>query len=52
VNLRTIEAKAFVPARDFETSKQFYLDVGFSLVWSTEEFAYFRHGKQSIAHVA
>jgi uncharacterized protein (TIGR02246 family) len=47
VNLRTIEAKAFVPAKDFDISKQFYLDIGFSLVWSTEELAYFRHGNSA-----
>jgi catechol 2,3-dioxygenase-like lactoylglutathione lyase family enzyme len=43
VQLRSIEAKAFVPARDFATSKRFYQDLGFGLVWSTDELAYFRH---------
>jgi hypothetical protein len=27
--LTTIEAKAFVPAKDFALSKQFYQDLGF-----------------------
>ena len=30
-NLRVTEIKAFVPARDFELSKQFYKDVGFTM---------------------
>ena len=43
-NLRSIEAKAFVPARDFELSKRFYQAIGFTLVWSTPDLASFRHG--------
>ena len=50
MNLRTIEAKAFVPAKDFDISKQFYLAIGFSLVWSTEELAYFRHGRSRVGN--
>jgi catechol 2,3-dioxygenase-like lactoylglutathione lyase family enzyme len=42
--LATIEIKAFVPARDFDLSKQFYQDLGFDLVWSSDELAYFCHG--------
>jgi uncharacterized glyoxalase superfamily protein PhnB len=30
-NLRVKEIKAFVPARDFELSKQFYKDIGFTM---------------------
>jgi len=44
-DLRSIEAKAFVPARDFETSKRFYQDIGFALVWSTDDLAYLRHDR-------
>jgi catechol 2,3-dioxygenase-like lactoylglutathione lyase family enzyme len=44
MNLRSLEAKAFVPAKDFESSKRFYRDLGFTLVWSTDDLAYFRHG--------
>jgi hypothetical protein len=47
VNLRSIEAKAFVPARDFATSKRFYQDLGFLLMWSTDELAYFRHDRSA-----
>ena len=42
-NLRSVEAKAFVPARDFELSKRFYQAVGFTLAWSTPDLACFRH---------
>jgi glyoxalase/bleomycin resistance protein/dioxygenase superfamily protein len=44
-NLRSIEAKAFLPARDFELSKRFYQAVGFTLIWSTADLAYFRHDR-------
>jgi catechol 2,3-dioxygenase-like lactoylglutathione lyase family enzyme len=46
-NLSAIEIKAFVPARDFELSKQFYLAAGFTLAWSSEDLAYFRVGSTS-----
>jgi catechol 2,3-dioxygenase-like lactoylglutathione lyase family enzyme len=46
-NMTTIEAKAFVPSRDFALSKRFYQDLSFDLVWSTEDLAYFRHGNSS-----
>ncbi len=44
-NIEPIELKAFVPARDFELSKQFYQDLGFTLCWGTEgDLAYFHYG--------
>jgi len=43
-NMTAIEAKAFVPARDFALSKKFYQDLGFDLAWSSEDLAYLRHG--------
>ncbi len=46
-NLATIEAKAYVPARDFELSKQFYQDLSFDLAWSSDTLAYFCHGDSS-----
>jgi uncharacterized glyoxalase superfamily protein PhnB len=46
-DMTTIEAKAFVPARDFDLSKQFYQDLGFELAWSDEHLAYFHHGDSS-----
>ena len=42
-NLRTIELKAFIPAKDYELSKRFYEDVGFTLASDTDGVAYFQH---------
>lgn len=42
--LETVEIKAFVPARDFELSKQFYQDLGFELACSSEGLAYLHRG--------
>ncbi len=39
MNLDTVEIKAFVPARDFELSKRFYEDLGFSVAWSSDDLA-------------
>ena len=39
-----IEIKAFVPARDFALSKQFYADLGFTIAWSDADLAYLRCG--------
>jgi len=46
-NMTTVEAKAFVPARDFVLSKRFYQDLGFELAWSSEDLAYLHHGNAS-----
>jgi len=46
-NLKAIELKAFVPAKDFELSKRFYQDVGFTLASDTEGVAYLHHGEVS-----
>jgi hypothetical protein len=43
--LTTIEAKAYVPAKDFFLSKQFYQDLGFEVVWSSDDLAYVRRGR-------
>jgi len=42
-NLRTVELKAFVPARDFELSKRFYADMGFTMASDSDGIAYFHH---------
>lgn len=47
MNLTTVEAKPFVPATDFQRSKQFYLALGFEIPWSDENLAYVRHGHTS-----
>jgi catechol 2,3-dioxygenase-like lactoylglutathione lyase family enzyme len=46
-NLNTVEAKAFVPARDFALSKQFYEDLGFEVAWSSGDLAHLRRGNAS-----
>ena len=46
-NMKTIEAKAFVPAKDFNLSLQFYRDVGFEIAWASDDLAYIRHGPSS-----
>jgi hypothetical protein len=47
MNLAAVEIKAFVPASEFDVSKQFYLDLGFEIPWSSEDLAYVRHGATS-----
>ena len=42
--LKMVEIKAFVPARDFNLSKQFYQDLGFEMAWSSANMAYLHHG--------
>jgi catechol 2,3-dioxygenase-like lactoylglutathione lyase family enzyme len=46
-DMTTIEAKAFVPAKDFALSKRFYQDLGFDIAWSSGDLAYLRHGNSS-----
>jgi hypothetical protein len=46
-NMKSIEIKAFVPARDFGLSKRFYQDLGFEVGWSSEHLAYVRHDDSS-----
>ncbi len=38
------DLKAFVPARDYTLSKQFYLDLGFTLNWAGDDVAEFAAG--------
>ena len=46
-DLSIVELKAFVPARDFALSKQFYQDLGFELAWSDDSLAYLHRGNSS-----
>jgi len=46
-NLKAIEIKAFVPARDFALAKRFYQDIGFTLASDDDGIAYFHHGQTS-----
>jgi catechol 2,3-dioxygenase-like lactoylglutathione lyase family enzyme len=43
-DLTAIELRAHVPAKDFERSKAFYQDLGFTLCWSNDELAYLHVG--------
>ena len=43
-NLKTVEIKAFVPAKDFQRSKQFYQALGFAMPWCDEDLAYLHCG--------
>ncbi len=39
------DLKVFMPAKDFALAKQFYLDLGFALLWGSEELAAFQIGE-------
>lgn len=47
-DLTAVELKAQVPAKDFELSKKFYQDLGFTLCWSNEGLAYLHHGPHGL----
>lgn len=47
LNLTPLEIKAYVPARDFELSKNFYQAMGFTMGWGSEHMAYFHFGYKS-----
>jgi hypothetical protein len=36
-DMTSVEVKAYVPSKDFALSKRFYQDLGFDLVWSSED---------------
>ncbi|WP_382154187.1 VOC family protein [Hydrogenophaga sp. ANAO-22] len=46
-NLATIEIKAFLPAIDFDQSRRFYIDLGFTEAWASEQMAYLHAGRSS-----
>lgn len=39
-----LELNAFVPARDFDLSRRFYADLGFTQLWTNDDVAQFRVG--------
>ncbi|MEP6900057.1 MAG: VOC family protein [Rhodanobacter sp.] len=47
MNLAAVEIKAFVPARDLNVSKAFYIALGFEVPWSSDDLAYVRYGDTS-----
>ena len=46
-NLAVTEIKAFVPSKNFELSKQFYKDLGFTMASEGGGIAYFHFGSVS-----
>ncbi|MDB4837676.1 VOC family protein [Marinomonas sp.] len=44
MNLNAIELKTFVPSKDFQVSKEFYLALGFTKASDDHGVAYFHHG--------
>lgn len=46
-NLKITEIKAFVPSKDFQLSKQFYKDLGFTMASEDGGIAYFHFGNVS-----
>ena len=46
-NLNAVEIKAFLPARDFELSQRFYLDLGFLMPSCDGDIAYLHYGECS-----
>lgn len=46
-NLKVTEIKAFVPAKDFDKSKTFYQDIGFTMASEGDGVAYFHYGHAS-----
>jgi len=47
MNLNVTEIKAFIPSKDFETSKRFYQDLGFRIASDGDGVAYFHMGHAS-----
>jgi uncharacterized glyoxalase superfamily protein PhnB len=39
-----VDIKAFVPAKDFELAKQFYIDLGFTMLWAADAVSEFEAG--------
>lgn len=46
-NLNTVELKVFIPSKDFNVSKQFYSDLGFTKASDQDGVAYFHCGNCS-----
>lgn len=46
-NLKVVEIKTFVPAQDYEVSKAFYRDLGFTMTSDEEGIAFFHCGNHS-----
>ena len=40
-----LDLKPFLPAEDFALAKQFYLDLGFTMLWGDEQLSCFQAGE-------
>jgi len=40
-----LDLKAFLPAKNYAVAKQFYLDLGFTMLWGSEDLAVFEVGE-------
>jgi hypothetical protein len=49
--LEALELKAHLPSKDFEVSKQFYQDIGFTLCWSSDGLALLHYGPHNVQGV-
>lgn len=47
MTLKVTEIKAFVPAKDYDVSKRFYTDLGFTMASDGDGIAYFHFGHAS-----
>ena len=47
MNLRVVEIKAFVPAKDMAASLEFYRALGFQVPWESPDLACVHHGECS-----
>ncbi|MEM7018736.1 MAG: VOC family protein [Pseudomonadota bacterium] len=45
-NLNVIQIRTFVPAKDFEISKSFYLDLGWEIIWDDDHLAVMENADQ------
>lgn len=45
-NLAVVELKSFIPCKDYELSKAFYSDLGFNIVWQSDELCLMSCGEQ------
>ncbi|MGS4344902.1 VOC family protein [Myroides odoratus] len=43
-NLKTIEVKSFIPAKDFQLSLAFYTALGFTILWQDAQLCLFAKG--------
>ncbi|MEJ8849921.1 hypothetical protein [Variovorax rhizosphaerae] len=46
-NLKTVEIKAFLPAKDYALSQRFYQDLGFTMASDGGGVSYFHYGNSS-----